>query len=76
MLRVFSNNPTGTVWIAPSSLKGVNGYGVFTTRDLQPDESILGIPDGVAIPVETNWDESSPKLPERLAWWQVWGNYV
>jgi hypothetical protein len=41
-----------TVWIAPSSLRGVNGYGVFTTRDLKEGESILGNPDGVAIPVE------------------------
>jgi hypothetical protein len=41
-----------TVWIAPSSRRGVNGYGVFTTRDLKEGESILGSPDGVAIPVE------------------------
>lgn len=62
--------------MAQTSLKGVNGYGVFTTRDLEKDESILGIPDGVAIPVETKWDETSPKEQEREAWWDVWGNYV
>lgn len=38
-----------TVWIAPSSLKGVNGYGVFTTRDIQKGEPILGAPDGLGV---------------------------
>lgn len=66
----------GTVWIAPSSLKGFAGYGVFTTRDLDKDESILGIPDGVAIPIETDWDDHTPKVKERHDWWEVWGNYV
>lgn len=66
----------GTVWMAPSSLKGFAGYGVFTTRDLREGESILGQPDGVAIPVETKWESTAPKQTERRAWWNVWGNYV
>ena len=73
---IFPSPRQGSVWIAPSSIQGFAGYGVFTTRDLELDESILGIPDGVAIPVETKWDASSPKQAERKAWWHVWGNYV
>ena len=46
---------TGTVWIAPSYLKGFAGYGVFTTRDLEKGEHIIGRPDGVAVPVEFDW---------------------
>lgn len=64
------------MWIAPSSLNGFAGYGVFTTRDLAEGEAILGQPDGVAIPVETSWDKTAPKQRERRDWWGVWGNYV
>lgn len=67
---------TGSVWVAQSSLKGFAGYGVFTTRDLEEGEHIIGRPDGVAIPVETDWDETAPKKRERNNWWNMWGNYV
>lgn len=67
---------TGSVWIAPSSLKGFAGYGVFTTRDLDKGEHIIGRPDGVAIPVETSWDRSAPKKFARNNFSNMWGNYI
>jgi len=57
-----------TVWIAPSSLRGVNGYGIFTTRDIRKGESILGAPDGVGIPVGSYHYNEEPKARERRLW--------
>jgi hypothetical protein len=66
-----------SVWIAPSSLKGVNGYGTFTTRDLQAGEQILLTHDGLGIPIEsyTNNNENIPFAKERSDWIRVWKNY-
>lgn len=60
-----------TIWIAPSSLKGVDGYGIFTTRDLQAGESILGGPDGLAITLEN----LSHQAPAHNQWRRVWSEY-
>ena len=62
--------------MAASSLKGFAGYGVFTTRDLEKEEHIIGRPDGMAIPMETDWDRRAPKQKQRTDWYNVWGNYV
>lgn len=39
--------------MAPSSLKGVQGFGIYTTRDIQQNEPLLqaNVPDGPSIPV-------------------------
>ena len=38
-----------SIWMAPSSLKGHPGFGVYTTRDLNANESILQSPDSPSI---------------------------
>jgi hypothetical protein len=48
--------------MAPSSVRGLNGYGLFTTRHLKAGESILGRPDGLAVPFEPY---QHPDLPPR-----------
>ena len=73
--KTFALLLLGSVWIAPSSLKGFAGYGVFTTRPLAKGEHIIGRPDGVAIPVETDWDRRAPLQKERRNWSHMWGNY-
>ena len=76
-LPTYSNHThSGSVWIAPSSLKGFAGYGVFTTRPLAEGEHIIGRPDGVAVPVETEWDRHAPLQKERTEWSNLWGNYM
>ena len=71
---------SGTVWIAQSSIKGLQGYGVFTTRDLERDEHILGVPDGVSIPITGYWQRHEEKgsaaaAKAKDAWMAVWDNY-
>lgn len=64
-----------TVWIAPSSLKGVNGYGTFTTRDLAAGERVLPSHDGLGIPIESYRHRDGLYAKERLDWIRVWDNY-
>ncbi|GKY93853.1 hypothetical protein MPSEU_000352200 [Mayamaea pseudoterrestris] len=66
-----------TVWIAPSSLKGVNGYGTFTTRDLHEGERILPSHDGLGVPIESYLydDDNVPFAKARSNWIRVWKNY-
>lgn len=68
---------TCTVWIAPSSINGLKGFGVFTTRDLAADEHILGVPDGVSIPIIGYWerDGGAAVSAAKDAWMAVWDNY-
>lgn len=37
--------------MAPSSLKGLDGYGIFTTRDIEAGSNMLSGQDGPSIPV-------------------------
>eukprot|EP00977_Amphora_coffeiformis_P021426 scaffold9318_cov147-Amphora_coffeaeformis.AAC.5 len=37
--------------MAPSSLKGHAGLGIYTTRGIAANDSILAAPDGPALPV-------------------------
>lgn len=62
--------------MAPTSLKGVNGYGLYTTRDLAAGESILGAPDGLAIPVHLYAHPSLPPVPERRQFLDLWSEYM
>lgn len=37
--------------MAPSSVKGHSGFGIYTTRDIPEDTNLLNGPDGPSIPV-------------------------
>jgi hypothetical protein len=66
----------GTIWLAPSSLLGHPGYGLFTTRNLTAGEPVLGGPDGLSIPVEDRWYEVSGELGEKKKnWIHLWNSY-
>lgn len=58
---------TGTIWMAPSSLKGLDGYGIFTTRDIQEGSSIFTEPDGPSIPIIDY---------NKGPWLNLWYEYV
>jgi hypothetical protein len=67
-----------TIWIALSSQKGNNGFGIFTTRTIQKGDSILGAPDGVAIPISAySRRKGYPEKQRaaRKAWVHMWDNY-
>ena len=55
--------------MAPTSLPG-GGFGVYTTRHLDPGEAILAAPDGPAVPL---WDPSKNSLQlqafRHTYWW-------
>jgi hypothetical protein len=67
------------IYLAPSSVKGLEGYGIFTTEDMKAGEIILSKPDGPSIPVvdylfEPSFTGDFGKL-SRAAWIRVWDNY-
>jgi len=46
-----------SVYMAPSSIKGIDGYGIFTTKPLPKGSYILKGPDGPGIPVIDYYEE-------------------
>lgn len=65
-----------SIFMAPSSLKGSPGYGIYTTRNLWKGERVLGRPDGLSIPVEVFNDPLSfPKSQLRKEWIELWNQY-
>jgi hypothetical protein len=73
-----ANEKQCTIWIAQSSQKGNDGFGIFTTRNIQKGDSILGEPDGVAIPITAYRSHKgipSDKKVVRRAWIHMWNNY-
>lgn len=64
---------SGTVWLAPSSIRGVDGYGVFTTRDMKSGDEIVGADLG--IPITHYGYDGEPKVGPRRLWKHVWDNY-
>ena len=58
--------------MAPSSLVGNAGFGIFTTRDLQPHESVLGVPDGLSIPIVSYLDHRPQGQQQWTALWDNW----
>ena len=65
-----------SIYVAPSSLKGFPGLGIYTTRDLWKGEPILGGPDGISIPIETAYHQRNlPKFQLRRQWANLWGEY-
>jgi hypothetical protein len=62
------------IYLAPSSLKGHAGFGIFTTRDIGKHERILsGEIDGPSVPVVDHWKGPSREL--KKTWIKVWDNY-
>lgn len=61
------------IWLAPSSLKGHPGFGIYTTRDIHKMESILAGQDGPSIPVIDYIGGVNKKL--KGEWIKVWDNY-
>ena len=73
--------------MAPTSLKGVQGFGLYTTRDIPRTHSILQshLPDAPSIPVLDYWpeedeqdeeyDESAAFLQARLQFTGLFDNY-
>jgi len=61
--------------MAPSSLIGNPGFGIFVTRDLQRNEKVLNGPDGISIPIVAYLQLSVPKGHLKKAWIAVWDNY-
>ena len=66
-----------TVWMAPSSLLGHPGFGLFTTRDMAKNELVLGGPDGISIPIEAyhQYRGSGEQNKHKKAWIAVWDEY-
>lgn len=61
--------------MAPSSLKGSVGFGIYTTRDMARHEAILAGPDGPALPVvDASRGPSHQKLARR-AWFRTFDEY-
>ncbi len=69
-----------TIWMAPSSVKGLDGYGIFTTRSIKAGSKMLPGPDGPSIPVidyvrgpwtktmNEYWWESGRGVPDHVTY--------
>jgi len=64
------------IWMAPSSLRPNPGFGIFTTRDISNQESILHQPDAVSIPLHDMRRRKDMPLAEerRKMWMNLFGN--
>ena len=78
-LEIEEEEDPCTIWLAPSSLKGNPGYGIFTTRHISKDDAVLQSgPDGLSIPLEDlrydpkDYNESKAKKK----WRHIWGTYA
>ena len=67
------------IYMAPSSLKGVNGLGIYTTRPIEKDEPFLNAPDGPSVAVldyHMHSDKNDDPLQEkRNAWINLFDDY-
>lgn len=58
--------------MAPSGVKGLKGYGIFTTRDIDEGDSILSGPDSPSIPVHDYLDYVSEATDQ---WIRIFNEY-
>lgn len=65
----------GTIWMAPSSLKGQPGFGIYTTRDIAKKEAILAGPDGPSLPVIDSERGPSSMRAARDLWFRTFNEY-
>jgi len=73
--------PKCSIYMAPSSIKGVTSMGIYTTRDiLANDEKLLrGGPDGPSITIlaDRSRSDKSARFPHnQISWLQLWANYA
>lgn len=54
--------------MAPSSLKELDGYGIFTTRNIEAESKMLSGPDGPSIPV-IDWVHGPWTKTMNEYWW-------
>lgn len=74
-----SSSESCGIWMAPSSLVPYPGYGIFTTRTIHKQESILHAPsDAVSIQIREAYRfQNMPDSAARRRWWDnTFGNYV
>jgi hypothetical protein len=77
-LRVFVTVPIGSIYMAPSSVKGLNGMGIFTTEAMTARDELLSEYDGPSIPVldPRRSDRDSEELAEqRKRWIELFDGY-
>jgi len=62
--------------MAPTSIKGSNTMGIYTTRSIKKGEHILNAPDGPSITLLTDsFRGKTAKFPESN-WIRLWGEYA
>ena len=63
-----------SIWMAPSGVKGLKGYGIYTTRDIGKGESILSAPDSPSIPILDYREVDSEAVDQwvKVFWEYVW----
>jgi hypothetical protein len=74
--RKLCSLSTGSIYLAPSSLKGNPGFGVFTTRDISRQEPVLTGPDGPSVVViDQGRNVPGTIRAAQRAQEELWGNY-
>jgi hypothetical protein len=66
------------IYLAPSSVKGLDGYGIYTTEDINKNELILSNPDGPSIPIIDYIFEQIQTTEAQIGrqvWINLWDNY-
>lgn len=69
---------TGSIYMAPSSVRGLDGMGLFTTEDMNQGEDFLSSYDGPSIPVidhRQNWLEFDEFADFRSRWSRLFNDY-
>eukprot|EP00547_Thalassionema_nitzschioides_P012338 CAMPEP_0194259980 /NCGR_PEP_ID=MMETSP0158-20130606/44910_1 /TAXON_ID=33649 /ORGANISM="Thalassionema nitzschioides, Strain L26-B" /LENGTH=653 /DNA_ID=CAMNT_0039000001 /DNA_START=1 /DNA_END=1959 /DNA_ORIENTATION=- len=66
-----------SIYMAPSSIKGVTSMGIFTTRDIPKKATALqGGTDGPSITILTDKFRASGLRFPKSSWIKVWGHYA
>lgn len=63
-----------SIFMAPSSLMGHTGFGIYTTRDIERGSDILSAPDGPSIPV-VDYSSGPPSKKVRDDWMRFFDDY-
>lgn len=77
-LHFFVTATIGSIYMAPSSVKGIDGMGVFTTEEMNSGDLFLSGYDGPSIPVldPRRSDRDSEALAEqRKRWTELFDGY-
>jgi hypothetical protein len=70
------NVDLGSIYMAPTSLKGSDTMGIYTTRDMKNGEHILTAPDGPSITLLTDVFRSRTSRFPASNWLYLWGEYA